>query len=122
ERAVVELASVCGLELLPGGRLDPLGASSFGVGQVIGAALDAGCTQIILGVGGSASTDGGSGLLQALGARVYDRAGAPLPRGGGALREAGAGDLSGLHPALGHTRVMGGSDVDHPLYRPQGAA
>jgi glycerate kinase len=122
ELAVVELASVCGLELLPGGRPDPLGASSFGVGEVIGAALDAGGTQIILGVGGSASTDGGAGLLQALGARVYDRAGAPLPRGGGALREAGSVDLSGLHPAIGHTGFTVASDVDNPLYGPQGAA
>jgi len=120
--AVVELASVCGLGLLPGGRPDPLGASSYGMGEVIGAALDAGCAQIILGVGGSASTDGGAGLLQALGARVYDRSGAPLPRGGGALREAGSVDLSGLHPAVRHTGFTVASDVDNPLYGPHGAA
>jgi glycerate 2-kinase len=122
ELAVVELASVCGLGLLPGGRREPLRASSFGMGEVIGAALDAACAQIVLGVGGSASTDGGAGLLQALGARVYDRAGAPLPRGGGALREADSVDLSGLHPAIGHTGFTVASDVDNPLYGPQGAA
>ena len=78
------------------------------MGEVIGAALDAGCERIVLGVGGSASTDGGAGLLQALGARVHDRAGAPLPRGGGALREAGSVDLSGLHPRDRAHRVHGG--------------
>jgi glycerate kinase len=122
EQAVVELASVCGLGLLPGGRREPLRASSFGMGEVIAAALDAGCAQIVLGVGGSASTDGGAGMLEALGARVYDRAGAPLPRGGGALRGAGSVDLSGLHPAVGHTRFTVASDVDNPLCGPQGAA
>ena len=122
ELAVVELASVCGLGLLPGGRREPLRASSFGMGEVIGAALDAGCERIVLGVGGSASTDGGAGLLEALGARVYDRAGAPLPRGGGALREAGSVDLSGLHPAISRTAFTVASDVDNPLFGPQGAA
>jgi len=68
EVAVVELACVCGLPRLPGGRLAPLTASSFGAGEVLRAALDAGARRIILGVGGSASTDGGAGLLQALGA------------------------------------------------------
>jgi len=122
ELAVVELASVCGLGLLPGGRREPLRASSFGMGEIVGAALDAGCARIVLGVGGSASTDGGAGLLQALGARVYDRAGAPLPRGGGALREAAAVDLSGLHPAISRTGFTVASDVDNPLYGPHGAA
>ena len=120
--AVVELASVCGLELLPGGRREPLRASSYGMGEVIGAALDAGCERIVLGVGGSASTDGGAGLLQAVGARVYDRAGEPLRRGGGALREAGSVDLSGLHPAIRRTGFRVASDVDNPLYGPQKGA
>jgi glycerate kinase len=122
DRAVVELASVCGLAVLPGGRREALRASSFGVGEVIGAALDAGCVRIILGVGGSASTDGGAGMLQALGAQVRDRVGAPIARGGGALREARSLDLSGLHPAVGRTEFIVASDVDNPLYGPQGAA
>ena len=108
ELAVVELASVCGLELLPGGRREPLRASSYGMGEVIGAALDAGCERIVLGVGGSASTDGGAGLLEALGARVYDRAGAPLPRGGGALR----GRARWICPAC--TRRSGGPGSPWP--------
>jgi glycerate 2-kinase len=100
EVAVVELADACGLMRLPGGRPAPLTASSFGCGQVLAAALAAGARQIILGVGGSASTDGGAGLLQALGARVLDAHGEQLARGGAALREVAALDLTGLHPAL----------------------
>jgi glycerate kinase len=122
EDAVVELASVCGLAMLPGGRRDALRASSFGVGEVIGAAMDAGCARIVLAAGGSASTDGGAGMLQALGAQVRDRAGAPLGRGGAALREARSLDLSGLHPAVRRTEFIVASDVDNPLYGSQGAA
>jgi glycerate kinase len=120
--AVVELASVCGLAMLPGGRREALRASSFGVGEVIGAAMDAGCAHIIVGVGGSASTDGGAGMLQALGAQVRDSAGASLARGGGALGGARFLDLSGLHPAVRRTEFIVASDVDNPLYGPQGAA
>ena len=100
EVAVIELADACGLMRLPGGRPAPLTASSFGCGQVLAAALAAGARQIILGVGGSASTDGGAGLLQALGARVLDARGEPLARGGGALREVATLDVTGLNPAL----------------------
>jgi glycerate 2-kinase len=100
EMAVVELADACGLARLPGGRPAPLTASSFGCGQVLAAALAAGARQIILGVGGSASTDGGAGLLQALGARVLDTRGEPLARGGAALRDVATLDLAGLHPGL----------------------
>jgi glycerate kinase len=100
EVAVIELADACGLMRLPGGRPAPLTASSFGCGQVLAAALAAGARQIILGVGGSASTDGGAGLLQALGAKVLDARGEPLARGGAALRDVATLDLTGLHPAL----------------------
>ena len=100
ELAVIELADACGLRRLPGGRPAPLTASSFGCGQVLAAALAEGARQIILGVGGSASTDGGAGLLQALGARVLDARGEPLARGGGALREVATLDVTGLNPAL----------------------
>ena len=81
EVAVVELACVCGLARLPGGRREPLTASSFGAGEVLRAALEAGARRIILGVGGSASTDGGAGLLQALGARVLDAQGEQIGPG-----------------------------------------
>ena len=117
--AVVELACVCGLLLLPGGRPDPLRATSFGLGQVVRAAVDAGCRRLVLGVGGSASTDGGAGFLRALGARLVD-----APADGAALPLDGpyAVDLSGLDPALRGVEVVVASDVDNPLYGPNGAA
>jgi len=128
EVAVVELADVCGLARLPGGpgrtRAAPLTASSFGAGEVLRAALENGARRIVLGVGGSASTDGGAGLLQALGARLLDARGeaAAGPVGGGALRDVAALDLSGLHPGLGAAGIILAADVDNPLTGPDGAA
>jgi glycerate 2-kinase len=122
EVAVVELADACGLSRLPGGRREPLTASSFGAGQALAAALEAGARRIIFGVGGSASTDGGAGLLQALGARVLDTRGEPLARGGGALRDVATLDLAGLHPALRPSTVILATDVANPLTGPDGAA
>ena len=135
EVAVVELAGVCGLARLPGGRPAPLTASSFGAGEVLRAALESGARRIVLGVGGSASTDGGAGLLQALGARVLDARGEPVrpdgpALGGGALGDVAALDLTGLHPALhpalgpaGRTaELVLAADVDNPLTGPDGAA
>src|SRR6516162_4268144 len=122
EVAVVELACVCGLARWPGGpwssRAAPLAASSSGAGEVLRAALEAGARRIIFGVGGSASTDGGSGLLQALGARVLDTRGEPLARGGAALRDVAALDLAGLHPGLGPSTVILATDVANPLTGP----
>src|SRR6201996_9362923 len=120
--ALVELATVCGLERLPGGQLAPMDASSYGVGEVLRAALDAGARELVLAIGGSASTDGGIGLLQGLGARVLDRGGAPLGRGGAALRTAAELDLSGLPAALTGTRITLAADVANPLTGPDGAA
>jgi glycerate 2-kinase len=122
EVAVIELATVCGLLRLPGGRFDALGASSFGFGEVIAAALDAGANRIVLGLGGSASTDGGMGLLQALGADIRDAQGAPVGRGGVALPDAATVDLTGLHPRLREAELTIASDVDNPLVGPNGAA
>jgi glycerate 2-kinase len=120
--AVVELADVSGLGRLPGGRPAPLTASSYGTGQVIRAALDAGCRRVVLGIGGSACTDGGAGLVQALGGRLLDAAGGEVGRGGAALAAVGSLDLTGLHPALAETEVVVASDVDNPLLGPRGAA
>src|SRR6478609_799211 len=85
DTAVVELADACGLVRLPGGVLAPLTASSKGFGQVIAAALDSGCRRLVLAIGGSASTDGGAGMLTALGARILDADGVGLEPGGGGL-------------------------------------
>jgi glycerate 2-kinase len=122
DQAVIELAAVVGLERLPGGRLDPMGASTYGLGLVIADAIARGATEIVLGLGGSASTDGGAGLVQALGARLLDDAGADLPRGGGALSDIATLDLTPLRTAVGATRFVVASDVDSPLLGPAGAA
>ncbi|MCX5043010.1 glycerate kinase [Aldersonia sp. NBC_00410] len=121
DTAVVELAAAVGLVALPDGRPDALGASTFGLGQLLAHALDNGVTEIVLGLGGSASTDGGAGMLTALGARVLDRSGAPLGRGGAALLDAAALDLGGLHPGTRSARFVLACDVDNPLLGPHGA-
>src|SRR5205823_7138786 len=104
------------------GRLAPLTATSYGTGELIRAALDAGASTVILGVGGSACTDGGAGMLSALGARIIDASGAELPIGGAALSEVSTVDLSGLDPRLTSTEVILASDVDNPLLGEHGAA
>jgi glycerate 2-kinase len=111
--AVVELAAASGLVLVD--RPDPLGATSYGTGELVRAALDAGCRRIVLGIGGSACTDGGAGLLQALGARLLDASGNDLPSGGGALASLAEVDLSGLHPAVAEAELVVACDVDNPL-------
>jgi glycerate 2-kinase len=120
--AVVELADACGLNQLPPGRLAPLTASSAGVGDLLRAALDAGCARIVLALGGSASTDGGAGMLAALGARLLDETGAVLAPGGAALARLARVDLTELHPGLREAEVLLASDVDNPLLGPTGAA
>ncbi|KOV83158.1 glycerate kinase [Nocardia sp. NRRL S-836] len=121
-RAVVELATASGLDALPDGRLAPLVADSHGTGELIRAALDHGCLDIVLAVGGSATTDGGAGLLRALGARITDSRGAPVGPGGAALTGVAHVDLSGLDFRLRLARVTLVSDVDNPLTGPSGAA
>jgi glycerate 2-kinase len=120
--AVVELADVSGLRRLPGGRPAARTASSFGTGQVLAAALDAGCRRVVLGIGGSACTDGGAGMVQALGGRARGAGDQEVGRGGAALAAVASLDLSGLHPALPGAEVVVASDVDNPLLGPNGAA
>src|SRR6476661_7623572 len=121
DRAVVELADISGLLRLPSG-LAPLTASSRGTGEVIAAALDAGCRHIVLGIGGSASTDGGAGLVSALGARLLDADGLEIADGGAALEGIARLDLGGLHPGLAGAEIVVACDVDNPLTGPNGAA
>ncbi|HZC39438.1 MAG TPA: glycerate kinase [Streptosporangiaceae bacterium] len=117
--AVIELARASGLPLLA--RPDPLGAHTTGLGQVTAAALADGAREIVITLGGSASTDGGTGALAALGARFLDAAGRPLRPGGGALPGLAAVDVSGLRPAPpGGARLL--ADVEAPLLGPAGAA
>jgi glycerate 2-kinase len=121
--AVIEMATVCGLLRLPVGRRDPLHASSFGLGEVVGAAVAAGCRRIVLGIGGSASTDGGAGMLQALGARLLDERGRELPPRGLPLRDTPyALELAGLDRVLRDVEIVVACDVDNPLFGTHGAA
>ena len=117
--AVVELALTSGLPLMA--ALDPLGATTRGLGEVIAAALDAGATSLVIALGGSASTDGGAGALRALGLELFDQTGSPLPDGGGALARLSRIDESRLRPSpAGGVRLL--SDVTAPLLGPTGAA
>ncbi|XVQ88753.1 glycerate kinase [Microbispora siamensis] len=116
--AVIELAEASGLRRLPGDPV-PLTATSRGTGELIAHAVRHGATRIVLGLGGSACTDGGAGMAQALGVRLLDAHGEDLPPGGAALRDLHAIDASGL---LRGFEVIVASDVDNPLLGPYGAA
>jgi glycerate 2-kinase len=120
--AVVELAAVVGLDLLPGGVLEPLRSSTHGLGLVVREALRRGVGELVLGVGGSASTDGGAGMVQAMGGRLHDRDGREVPAGGAALRDVARVDVGPVTELVGSTAVMVASDVDNPLLGPRGAA
>ncbi len=119
--AVVEMAEASGLQRLPRGVFAPLTASTYGSGELLRAALDAGARTIVFGVGGSATTDGGAGMLSALGARFLDEEGEPVPPGGGGLADLARVDLSGLDPRLSAVDLVLASDVDNPLTGPKGA-
>ncbi|MFE2039725.1 glycerate kinase [Streptomyces sp. NPDC059477] len=119
--AVVEMAEASGLQRLPEGVFAPLRASTHGSGELLRAALDAGARTIVLGVGGSATTDGGAGMLTALGARFLDADGDPVAPGGGGLADLAVADLSALDPRLTGVDLILASDVDNPLTGPKGA-
>lgn len=120
--AVVEIANTCGLLLLPGGHLEPMASSSVGLGDAVRAALDGGAEHIVLCLGGSASTDGGAGLLTALGAVLRDGTGRPLAPSGAGLHRVATIDVSGLHPRIRGARFTVATDVTSPLLGPGGAA
>ncbi|MFE9425514.1 glycerate kinase [Kitasatospora sp. NPDC006697] len=121
ELAVVELAQASGLARLPGGRTAPLAAGSYGVGQLIARAVSLGARRIVLGLGGSACTDGGAGMVQALGAGLFDAEGVELPPGGAALRRLHRLDPGPLADLLSGVEVVVACDVDNPLLGPRGA-
>ncbi|MCA0143781.1 glycerate kinase [Blastococcus sp. LR1] len=118
--AVVELAAAAGLGLLE--EPAPMTATTRGVGELLLAALESGARRIVLGLGGSATTDGGAGMLQALGARLLDAAGDDIGPGGAGLATLVRIDLAGLDPRLPETRIVVATDVDNPLTGPSGAA
>ncbi|MER6851900.1 glycerate kinase [Streptomyces flaveolus] len=121
DTAVVEMAEASGLQRLPAGVLAPLTASTYGSGELLRAALDAGARTIVFGVGGSATTDGGAGMLSALGARFLRADGEPVAPGGGGLADVASADLSGLDPRLTDVELVLASDVDNPLTGHKGA-
>ncbi|MFE6458641.1 glycerate kinase [Streptomyces cinereoruber] len=119
--AVVEMAEASGLQLLPAGVFAPLTATTYGSGELLRAALDAGATTVVFGVGGSATTDGGAGMLAALGARFLDADGEPVGPGGAPLADLATADLTGLDPRFAEVDLILASDVDNPLTGPKGA-
>ncbi|MHA7282586.1 glycerate kinase [Arthrobacter sp. TMS2-4] len=121
-RGVLEAAEANGLPLVADRPLDALTATSYGVGEIATRLLDDGAEEILLCIGGSATTDGGAGLLSALGARFLDADGAPLPPGGGPLGALATIDATQLHPRARAARWRIAVDVDNPLCGPRGAA
>jgi glycerate kinase len=120
--AVVDVSSASGWGPLAEANREPLRASTFGTGELMAAVLATGAKRIIVGVGGSATVDGGAGLLQALGVRWLDPEGAALPPGGEALARLARVDVSRLDPRLRATEILLACDVDAPLLGPAGAA
>ena len=120
--AVIEIAAASGLAVLPGGVRDAMNATSVGTGELIRAALDLGCSDIVLAVGGSACTDGGAGMLTALGAVLLDDLDVALANGGRALAHLARIDLGGLDPRLATCTITLASDVNNPLLGNTGAA
>ena len=120
--AVIEMAAASGLALVPPAQRNPELTTSYGMGELIAAALDAGARQLILGLGGSATNDGGAGMLQALGVRLLDAAGSELARGGAALARLARIDASGLDARLRACRIDVACDVDNPLTGGRGAS
>ena len=119
--AVIETAAASGLTLIDEARRDILAASSYGTGELIAHALDAGYADITLALGGSATNDGGAGAMAALGARFLDADGRTLAPNGASLRRIASIDLSHMHPRLTHARFTAMCDVNSPLTGPLGA-
>lgn len=122
DTAVIEMAAASGLPLLEDEERNPLLASSFGTGELIKDALDKGCQTIIMAIGGSATNDGGMGMLKALGVKFYDQNRQEIGEGGGALADIASIDTSGLDPRIQGTQITVACDVDNPLCGLNGAS
>ena len=120
--AIIEMAAASGLHLVPPEARNPLRTTSYGTGELILAALDEGVEKIIVGIGGSATNDGGAGMLQALGALLLDAQHQPIGAGGGCLQDLAAIDLSGLDKRLADVEIVVACDVDNPLCGEKGAS
>ena len=120
--AFIEMAAASGLPLVPKEHRDPRVTSTFGTGELMKAALDAGLRKLVVGIGGSATNDGGTGMAKALGVRFLDGADRDLPDGGAALARLARIDLAGLDPRLKEASILVACDVDNPLCGPRGAS
>ena len=120
--AIIEMAAASGLHLVPPEARNPLRTTSYGTGELILAALDEGVEKIIVGIGGSATNDGGAGMLQALGALLLDAHHQPIGAGGGCLQDLAAIDLSGLDKRLAGVEIVVACDVDNPMCGEKGAS
>ncbi|MCO4852473.1 glycerate kinase [Bacillus vallismortis] len=120
--AVIEMAAASGLHLVPVERRNPLVTTTRGTGELMAAALDAGAEHLIIGIGGSATNDGGAGMVQALGGRLLDESGREIGPGGGALSQLVSLDISELDPRLENVKLEVACDVDNPLTGPKGAS
>ena len=120
--AVLDMASASGLELLKRDDLNPMKACTYGTGELIKAALDSGAKELIIGIGGSATNDGGIGMISALGFKVLDEKGKPVGRGGEALAHIASIDCSGVDKRLMNVSIKVACDVNNPLLGPRGAS
>jgi glycerate kinase len=121
-RAVIEMAAASGLPLVPENKRNPLFTTTYGTGELIESALEEGCREFLLGIGGSATTDAGMGMAQALGYSFKDKDGNELGDGGGELAKLVEIDSSGADPRVAESRFTVASDVNNPLYGKEGAA
>jgi glycerate kinase len=122
QTAVIEMAAASGLRLVPEEKRNPLLTTTYGTGELIRAALDFGCRKLIIGIGGSATVDGGAGMAQALGVELLDTRGKEIARGGGALTQLAHINISSLDSRIQETEIIAACDVDNPLTGEQGAA
>lgn len=120
--AIIEMSAASGIQFVDEHTRNPLVATTYGTGQLMKHALDDGVRTIILGVGGSATNDGGAGMAEALGVRFLDKHGNPIPRGGGFLDRLATVDVSGLDPRIANTCILIASDVTNPLVGSTGAS
>ncbi|MCH5461998.1 glycerate kinase [Lactobacillus sp. LC28-10] len=122
QTAVIEMASASGIQFVNEQTHNPLITTTYGTGELILDAMSQGIKQIIIGIGGSATNDGGAGMAQALGAKLLDQNNHELPFGGGQLGQLDHIDVSGLNPAVMATKIIVASDVTNPLVGPDGAS
>lgn len=120
--AVIEMAASSGLYLIPQNMRNPLKTTTYGVGELIKSALDAGCRKFIIGIGGSATNDGGAGMAQALGVKLMDKDGKKIEFGGGNLDKVAKIDISGIDKRIYESEFIVASDVDNPLCGERGAS